>query len=160
MQEIAAGVGVLPVTIVNTYFTGAPGQPWFLVDTGTPRGMGKIQGVAEARYGQGARPQAILLTHGHPDHSGNAAALSDFWNVPIYAHRLELPFIQGKSKYPPNDHVGIGEIDDVLCARERLPDGQLRVCRPRVSRLSNGRRRANHPARTACPPRRPRRLRP
>ena len=103
MQEIAAGVGVLPITIANTYFIGAPGQPWFLVDTGTSGGAGKIQAAAEARYGKGARPQAILLTHGHPDHSGSAVALSDFWNVPIYAHRLELPFIQGKSKYPPSD---------------------------------------------------------
>ena len=103
MQEIAGGVGVLPVTIANTYFIGARGDAWCLVDTGTSGGLGKILGAAEARYGHGARPQAILLTHGHPDHSGNAAALSDFWNVPIYAHRLELPFIQGKSKYPPSD---------------------------------------------------------
>jgi glyoxylase-like metal-dependent hydrolase (beta-lactamase superfamily II) len=49
------------------------------------------------------RPEAIGLTHGHADHSGSAAELSDSWDVPVYAHRLELPFLTGLSAYPPPD---------------------------------------------------------
>ena len=103
MREIAPGVGHLPITIGNVYFVGAPGESWFLVDTGTPGSAGKIQRAAEACYGRGARPEAILLTHGHSDHVGNAAALSDFWNVPLYAHWMELPYLTGRSPYPPTD---------------------------------------------------------
>ena len=56
--------------------------------------------------GSGTRdmsPEAIVLTHGHADHSGSAAELSDSWDVPVYAHRLELPFFTGLSAYPPPD---------------------------------------------------------
>lgn len=103
MQEIAPGVGVLPISFVNAYIIGKPDRPWFLVDTGTPGSAGKIIAAAEARYGKDARPEAILLTHGHPDHVGSAAKLSDFWNVPVYAHPMELPYLTGRSKYPPAD---------------------------------------------------------
>ncbi len=103
MQEIATGVGNLPLTIENVYFVGQPGQPWVLVDTGTPGSAGRIQAAARARYGENARPEAILLTHGHTDHAGSALGLADLWNVTIYVHPLELPYLTGKSKYPPKD---------------------------------------------------------
>ena len=103
MQEIASGTANLPLTIENVYFVGKPGQPWFLVDTGTPGEAGRIQAAAKSRYGENARPQAILLTHGHTDHAGSAGALAEIWNVPIYVHALELPYLTGQSKYPPKD---------------------------------------------------------
>jgi len=103
MQEIAPNVAALPLSIENVYFVGAPGCPWVLVDAGTPGTAGRIQAAARARYGESARPEAILLTHGHTDHVGSAQALSDAWNVSVYAHPLELPYITGRSKYPPKD---------------------------------------------------------
>ena len=103
MQEIAAGVANLPITIGNVYFVGEAGQPWVLVDTGTPGSARKILAAAQARYGKNARPQAIILTHGHTDHVGCAPALADLWNVTVYAHSLELPYLTGKSNYPPKD---------------------------------------------------------
>ena len=103
MQEIAPNVAALPLSIENVYFVGAPGRPWALVDAGAPGMAGRIQAAARARYGDSARPEAILLTHGHTDHAGSAQALSDTWNVPLYAHPLELPYVTGKSNYPPKD---------------------------------------------------------
>ncbi len=44
--------------------------------------------------------QRILLTHGHPDHAGGAALIARERHVPVYAHRLELPFIEGERSYP------------------------------------------------------------
>jgi len=103
VQEIAPKVAALPLSIENVYFIGAPGGLWALVDAGTPGTVGRILSAARTRYGENARPEAILLTHGHTDHVGSARALSDAWNVPIYAHPLEMPYLTGRSKYPPKD---------------------------------------------------------
>jgi glyoxylase-like metal-dependent hydrolase (beta-lactamase superfamily II) len=103
MQEIASGTAHLPLTIENVYFVGQSGQPWVLIDTGTPGMALTIQAAAKGRYGENARPEAILLTHGHTDHAGSAGALAEIWNVPIYVHPLELPYLTGQSKYPPKD---------------------------------------------------------
>ena len=98
---------------VNAYLVDArsndEGQrSWVLVDTGTPGSAEQIQRAAEARYGpEGAHPEAIILTHGHDDHSGSARALAETWNVPIYAHERERPFLDGRSAYPaPDPTVG------------------------------------------------------
>lgn len=42
----------------------------------------------------------IVLTHGHPDHAGGAARIARKLHVPVYAHRLELPFLEGERRYP------------------------------------------------------------
>jgi glyoxylase-like metal-dependent hydrolase (beta-lactamase superfamily II) len=92
VNEIAAGIAHLPVSIANVYFVGSPGQPWVLVDTGVPGKVDAIREAAESRYGPAARPQAIILTHGHFDHAGNASELADCgrfrftrtaWSCPI-----------------------------------------------------------------------------
>ena len=102
-MRIAPDVGWLPVSFVNVFFIGRPGDPWWLVDTGLPGRANQIFVAAEARFGAGARPEAIVLTHGHFDHAGSAAALARKWEVPIYAHRLELPYLTKQSDYPPPD---------------------------------------------------------
>ncbi|HVI83340.1 MAG TPA: MBL fold metallo-hydrolase [Chthoniobacterales bacterium] len=103
ITRIAPDVGWLPVSFANVYFIGRPGGKWIIVDTGFPGGTREILTAAEARFGSGSRPEVIVLTHGHIDHSGNAATLADAWDAPIYAHRLETPFLNGKSAYPPAD---------------------------------------------------------
>ncbi len=103
MQGIAPSAAALPLIIKNVYFSDSPGQPWALIDSGTPGMAPRIKAAAVERYGTGSRPEAILLTHGHTDHAGSAAALAELWNTPIYAHLLELPYITGRSPYPPKD---------------------------------------------------------
>jgi glyoxylase-like metal-dependent hydrolase (beta-lactamase superfamily II) len=44
-----------------------------------------------------------VLTHGHFDHVGALHALLEHWDVPVYAHPLELPYLTGRSAYPPPD---------------------------------------------------------
>jgi len=101
--QIASGVACLRIGVANVYFVGKAGKAWVLVDTGMPGGARKIRAAAELVYGLDARPAAILLTHGHADHAGSAAELADHWNVPIYAHALEMPYLTGRSQYPPPD---------------------------------------------------------
>jgi glyoxylase-like metal-dependent hydrolase (beta-lactamase superfamily II) len=103
ITRIAADVGWLPTSFVNVFFVGQPGSPWVLVDAGLPGYAGQIMEAVEARFGGGARPEAIVLTHGHFDHAGCALDLAEKWDVQIYAHRLELPYLTGRSKYPPPD---------------------------------------------------------
>lgn len=108
VEEMTPGVARLRTLIANIYLVGNPEEPWVLVDTGTPGNAARIRDAAEHRFGQGARPQAILLTHGHWDHAGSALELANYWDVPIYAHRLERPFLTGKSAYPPKDPMAGG----------------------------------------------------
>lgn len=103
MQEVTSDIARLQVAISNIYFVGRPGQSWVLVDTGVPAFAAYIKHAAEQRYGSGARLEAIILTHGHFDHSGCAMALAREWDVPIYAHPLEFPYVTGESLYPPFD---------------------------------------------------------
>ena len=103
ITRIAPDVGWLPVSFTNVYFIGRPGAKWVLIDTGLPGWAADIFSAAEARFGAGSRPEAIVLSHGHIDHAGSALALAEMWDVPIYAHHRELPFLSGKSLYPPAD---------------------------------------------------------
>jgi glyoxylase-like metal-dependent hydrolase (beta-lactamase superfamily II) len=99
---IARGVIHIPINITNAYMVETD-YGWVLIDCGTAGYARNIIRVANAFFGSDARPLAILLTHGHFDHAGSARELAEHWRVPLYAHRLELPFLTGKSKYPPQD---------------------------------------------------------
>ncbi len=107
MEEIARDVAVVPMTIVNAYLVGTA-QNWVLVDSGMPGNAKKIQEAAQARFGPNSKPKAILLTHGHFDHAGSAEDLGKLWDVKAYAHRLEWPFLTGRSPYPPTDPTAPG----------------------------------------------------
>ena len=97
-----AGIKTL---FVNVFFIGTPGHgnPWVLVDAGLTGYASQIKKRAEQLFGPGTQPDAIILTHGHADHTGSLKTLLKDWDVPVYAHKLELPYLQGKSSYPPPD---------------------------------------------------------
>lgn len=107
--EYAADVQRVATGIVNSYLVGTAAR-WILVDTGITGFARVIRRAAVARFGAGARPDAIILTHAHFDHAGNADALALEWQVPVYAHPLEMPYLTGRSKYPPQDPTVGGAI--------------------------------------------------
>jgi glyoxylase-like metal-dependent hydrolase (beta-lactamase superfamily II) len=74
-----------------------------LVDAGLGISAERIRRAAADRFGSGSRPAAIILTHGHFDHVGAVRDLAEEWDVPVYAHHLEAPFLAGKAAYPPPD---------------------------------------------------------
>jgi glyoxylase-like metal-dependent hydrolase (beta-lactamase superfamily II) len=73
------------------------------VDAGLAGSATRIVRAAEALFGDGTTPAAIVLTHGHFDHVGALRELVRRWDVPVYAHELELPYLTGRSSYPPPD---------------------------------------------------------
>jgi glyoxylase-like metal-dependent hydrolase (beta-lactamase superfamily II) len=90
--------------MVNAYLVADSPErdaPWVLIDTGLPGYAKAIQQAAAHLFGR--PPALILLTHGHFDHVGNVRALAAGWGVPVYAHPLEMPYLTGRSAYPPPD---------------------------------------------------------
>ena len=113
LSKVANGIFHTKIIFVNSYFVDTPKNAdgsFVLVDTGLPYSATKIRSAVENRYGAGAKPTAIILTHGHFDHAGSALELARQWSVPVYAHRLEMPYLTGKSDYPPQDPTVGGAI--------------------------------------------------
>jgi glyoxylase-like metal-dependent hydrolase (beta-lactamase superfamily II) len=102
-ETVAPGVGRLGILFVNVFALGEPGGPWLLIDAGLPGSAGFIRRAVARRFGPEARPQGILLTHGHFDHVGAARELAEGWDIPLFAHPLEAPYLTGRSDYPPRD---------------------------------------------------------
>src|SRR5688572_31527220 len=132
VEELTVDLARLRIGFVNVYFVGATRGvtgttkqdevPWALVDAGLAMGAARILRVAADRFGVESRPAAIVLTHGHFDHVGALEALLGVWDVPVYAHTAELPFLTGQADYPPPDLTvggGLPEIGRASC-RERV----------------------------------------
>ncbi len=105
-MEVTADLECVRTAIVNCFLYGPHGagdREWVLIDAGLFGFGHRIIKAAAERFGPDSRPSAIILTHGHFDHVGALRELSNLWDCPIYAHRLELPYLDGRSPYPPPD---------------------------------------------------------
>ena len=101
---VAPGVWGRKDAFVNYYMIkDETSGAWALVDAGLKWSASTIRNMAREIFGAGNRPAAIILTHGHFDHVGALITLAKEWDVPVYAHEMELPYLTGKSSYPPAD---------------------------------------------------------
>ena len=146
--SIASGMGIeiLPdvysytIQIVNICLVGHPNSNEFvLVDAGMPHSSDEIISVIEERFGRNKKPSAIILTHGHFDHVGAIIELVKKWDIQVYAHNLELPFLTGVKSYPepdptveggliakissmfPNDPINLGNYVQALPSDGSIP---------------------------------------
>lgn len=103
-HEVLPDLFAYTIQIVNIAFVGHPdSQKFVLVDAGMPHSASQIMAITEKRFGENKRPEAIILTHGHFDHVGGIVELVEHWNIPVFAHELELPFLTGQKSYPEPD---------------------------------------------------------
>ena len=104
-HEIAPDLAYRRLAIVNAMLVGLPGagdRQWVLVDTGIMGTKQLITSAVKERFGN-SRPAAIILTHAHFDHVNALDEFSEEWDAPVYAHQLELPYLDGSASYPPPD---------------------------------------------------------
>jgi glyoxylase-like metal-dependent hydrolase (beta-lactamase superfamily II) len=74
-----------------------------LVDAGLPMMSKGILGFINKL--QAGPLQRIVLTHGHPDHVGAITSLLKAHPVPVHAHRLEIPYLEGDMPYKAGKKV-------------------------------------------------------
>ena len=55
--DITADVAGMRIVMVNVYFIGQRGGPWFLLDAGLPFSARRVREAAVERYGEGSKPR-------------------------------------------------------------------------------------------------------
>jgi glyoxylase-like metal-dependent hydrolase (beta-lactamase superfamily II) len=113
MERVADGVVFLRTMMVNVFIVQEGGS-WILVDAGLSGYAESIKRAARELVGSDVPPSAIVLTHGHFDHVGSLESLLETWDVPVYAHPLERPYLTGRSPYPPPDPLVGGGVMSLL----------------------------------------------
>ncbi|MGI8596708.1 MAG: MBL fold metallo-hydrolase [Thermoleophilaceae bacterium] len=96
-EQVTDGVHRVADGLVNFYVLEENGR-LTVVDTGWPRSGPRIE-QALGQLGRATSDvEAIVLTHGHPDHLGGADHLRKATGAPVHVHRDEVSRVQGKAK--------------------------------------------------------------
>lgn len=85
----------------NCYVISHEGKN-ILVDAGMKSSFKKLQ---KFLVQNNIRPDAVLVTHYHPDHIGGLRDLRDVYKMDIYADEKEIDVIMGKASITPTKSV-------------------------------------------------------
>ena len=135
-MEIAknvAGYRSLFANIVYIAGLGSDGKDWVLVDAGVPFTSTFILKYTKKMFGT-RKPLAIILTHAHFDHIGALEALVKEWDVPIYIHEKEIPYLQGEKNYSPPKPLKVKGMMSFLSPA--YPRDGLEGFHPKINSLS------------------------
>ncbi|ASV69783.1 MBL fold metallo-hydrolase [Cytobacillus sp. FSL W7-1323] len=107
-----------PYTTTNSYIIGNK-EETLIIDTGYNQPITRETLHTALKKHELPIPKAILLTHGHKDHSPGVKQLLD-WQIPIFAHPLEEPEIRRNVQIDHlhylSDHEEISIGDESLIA--------------------------------------------
>jgi glyoxylase-like metal-dependent hydrolase (beta-lactamase superfamily II) len=99
MSQLTDCVWMLRFRVGQAYILRLP-HGYALIDCGW---AGAEQQILDALAGVGGAPgdlRGILLTHGHPDHYGSAAALVEATGAQVLAGAADAPVIRGHATMP------------------------------------------------------------
>lgn len=100
LRKIVDGAYLVAMGNANAYLLDA-GPELVLVDAGFP---GKASLVFDALRELGRSPRDLkhlVLTHGHPDHIGSAAAIVKETGAVTYLHPADIPFAESGGPFRP-----------------------------------------------------------
>ncbi|WP_245953695.1 MBL fold metallo-hydrolase [Arthrobacter silvisoli] len=98
IQEAAPGV----------FFVEGPASNWtvvrdhsgfMLIDSGYPADRDLVLGSIHSLGLDPADARAVLITHGHVDHTGSAAYFSETFGTPVLCSPEEVAHVQGREKH-------------------------------------------------------------
>jgi len=104
-----------------------------LIDTGFPGQMKDLL-VAMDKHGVSCEKlKVLILTHQDIDHIGSLPELVQHYddNIKVYAHKLDMPYIEGHLPLLKDGHIANppkGKVDELLIDNQELPYcGGIRV---------------------------------
>lgn len=100
-MNITDSVERIDGTMANTYAIRHDHKV-ILIDAGMKSSAKKIISYFDSNS---ERPEAILITHYHPDHIGGLSELVRRFGSTVYTHSNEIKFITGKEKIKPAKSV-------------------------------------------------------
>jgi glyoxylase-like metal-dependent hydrolase (beta-lactamase superfamily II) len=100
VREIVPGVFRVGTTYVGCYAVEDAGAYTF-IDTGLPGYWAQMTGFLASRSAPLSAVQAVVLTHHHPDHMGNAERLRTQAGATVLVHHDDLSAATRKGGKPP-----------------------------------------------------------
>jgi len=94
-DQVADGVWLIRGTRTNLAVIDDGGSRC-LVDTGYRRDWKRLSAGLEAMGRGPADVEAVLFTHAHVDHVGNAERLRTEYHAPVHAHEAEAALVRGE----------------------------------------------------------------
>ncbi len=85
LRILAPNPSAMTLEGTNSFLIDAGGGRAIAIDPG-PAIPAHVERIAATAAGRGLRIEAILVTHGHPDHAPGAAPLAARTGAPVYAH--------------------------------------------------------------------------
>ena len=95
-MKVSDNIDRIDKTMANSYFVNFNGEK-ILVDAGTPGSGKRILAYLENSK---IRPDAVLITHYHPDHVGGLLSIYSRYHMEIYVPSDEANIISGVEKIP------------------------------------------------------------
>lgn len=93
VKQVVEGLWQVPLGPVNAYLAD-DGRQLVVVDTGLPGVAPQIEAAIREIGRKPADVRSIIVTHGHPDHDGSAAALRRLTGAAIHMHEEDAGLLR------------------------------------------------------------------
>lgn len=93
VKQVVPGLWQVPLGPVNAYLVD-DGREVVVIDTGLPGSVSTLEAAILEIGRNPADVRSIVITHGHPDHDGSAAALKKLTGASIYMHEADADLLR------------------------------------------------------------------